>query len=66
MEKIIWYSPDVKKPLDMQQIVFKPLKDSDEHEGIYIESEDMYFVGLEDASDHFYFSWGIAFWRIKN
>jgi hypothetical protein len=67
MKKIIWYSPDVQKPLDRQKIVFKPITDSDKqnltYEGIYIESEDMYFVGFEDASDHFYFSWGIAFWR---
>jgi hypothetical protein len=70
MEKVIWYSPDVKKPLDGQKIAFKPITESDEqdltYEGLYIEKEDMYFVGFEDTSDGFFFSWGIAFWKNLN
>lgn len=67
MEKIIWYSPELKKPENLQKIAFKPIIESDEQdvtlEGLYIESEDMFFVGFEDSSDHFYYSWGIAFWK---
>ena len=67
MEKIIWYSIDVEKPKDMQKIEFKPITELDEqnvtYQGIYIEKEDMFFVGFEDTTENFYFSWGIAYWR---
>lgn len=70
MEKIIWYSPDLKKPIDGQKIAFKPIGQGDEqeitYEGLYIEKEDMFYVGYDDCSEWFFFSWDIAFWKKLN
>jgi hypothetical protein len=66
MEKIIWYSVDLELPLDGEKVTFKPIKndkkDSLEFHGIYIFSEDMFFIGFEDEGD-FLFSNQVAFWR---
>jgi hypothetical protein len=61
-----WFSPKEKKPTNFQKIAFVPVTESDEQslvwEGIYIESEDMFFVGSDDETDHFYFSRNIESW----
>lgn len=66
METKIWFSPKEKKPKNFQKIAFIPVTESDEQsfiwEGLYIETEDMYFVGFGDESDHFYFSSKIESW----
>ena len=66
MEKTIWYSPDVKKPYDNQVVAFKPITEQDEqdvtYEGIYIESDDLFFVGFNSTGD-FVHTQFCAFWR---
>jgi hypothetical protein len=48
-------------------VAFKPLLDDFDvdditYEGIYIKSEDMFFIGFEDEGD-FLFSFGVSFWK---
>lgn len=63
MKEIVWYSPEIK-PKDNQKIRFS-VKDNDLIlEGLYIESENMFFVGFENESDEFYFSWQIEKWCV--
>ena len=67
MEKTIWYSVEVKKPNNLAKVEWKLNTELDEqntnYQGLYIEQEDMFFVGFEDSSEEFYFSWGVAYWR---
>ena len=67
MEKVIWYSTEVQKPKDLQKIEWKLITPFDgihnDLQGIYIEKEDMFYVGFEDTSEDFYFSWAVAYWR---
>jgi hypothetical protein len=65
-----WIKPTEAKPKDGQKIEFKvnneKLKSNFSHsekKGLYIESEDMFFVGFENESDDFYFSWYVLCWR---
>jgi hypothetical protein len=61
MEKIIWYSPEVKKPYDQQKVVFRTSLGK-EFVGLFIEKEDMFFVGFEEQGD-FLFSQEVEFWK---
>jgi hypothetical protein len=61
MEKIIWYSPEVKKPFDQQKVVFRTSLGK-EFVGLFIEKEDMFFVGFEEQGD-FLFSREVEFWK---
>jgi hypothetical protein len=65
-----WIKITEGKPSNLQKIEFivnipcsdkKDVKDL--KKGLYLESEDMFFVGFEDESDEFYFSWSIESWR---
>lgn len=65
--QVKWYSVDAKRPEDGQKVAFKPLLDDFDvdditYEGIYIKSEDMFFIGFEDEGD-FLFSFGVSFWK---
>lgn len=66
METIKWYSPEVKKPYDNQVVEFKPTAEMDEqdvtYEGLYIESDDLFFIGFAERGD-FIHSPFVAFWR---
>ena len=66
METIKWYSVELQLPEDGQKVTFKPVDNNannslDIH-GIYIKSENMFFVGFEETGD-FYFASRIAFWK---
>jgi hypothetical protein len=67
MEKIIWYSVDLQLPQDGQKVTFKPTENNNannlEFDGIYIKSEDMFFIGFEETGD-FLFSSQVAFWKL--
>jgi hypothetical protein len=67
MEKIIWYSIEVQKPKNLQKIEWKLITPFEgihnDKQGIYIEKEDMFFVGFEDSSNEFYYSFAVAYWR---
>ena len=69
MEKIIWYSVDLKLHEDGQKVTFKPTENNNannlEFDGVYIKSEDMFFIGFENEGD-FYFSNRVAFWKQYN
>jgi hypothetical protein len=65
-----WIKIAEGKPKNLQEIQFKLKTDvlnstysNLVKNGLYIESEDMFFVGFEDESDEFYFSWSIEHWR---
>lgn len=62
MKKTIWYSTEVIKPKDEQKVLFKTT-DNKELAGIFIEAEDMFFVGFQDSGD-FYYSFDVEFWRV--
>jgi len=60
-EKKVWYQPTDCKPKDGEVIVFKD-DNNVEHHGIFIEKEDMFFIGYEDCGE-FRFSNQVEFWR---
>lgn len=57
----IWKSPKIK-PKDNQKVKFKPKNSEKIYEGLFIEQEDMFFVGFENQSQNFYFSQFIEKW----
>lgn len=61
MQVTVWHSPEIK-PHNNAKIRFK-LKDDDSiYEGLYIEQEDMFFVGFDNESEHFHFTWKVEKW----
>ena len=45
----------MERPKDNQHISFKDKK-GNEHEGIFIEDENMFFIGFEETGDFLYFA----------
>jgi len=65
--QVKWYSIDLIKPQDAQKVAFKPLLcdfDTDDitYEGMYIQKEDMFFIGNGETGD-FLFSFQVSFWK---
>ena len=65
--QVKWYSVDVNKPADGQKVAFKPVLgdfdiDDITYEGVYIEKEDMFFIGFGEDGD-FLFSFQVSFWK---
>jgi hypothetical protein len=61
-----WFSTELAKPKDQQKIKFKPIIDDTvcdniTYTGMYIEKEDMFFIGEENEGD-FLFSSQVLFW----
>lgn len=46
---------NMERPKDNQHISFKDKK-GNEHEGIFIEDENMFFIGFEETGDFLYFA----------
>jgi hypothetical protein len=57
-----WIDPKLQKPLNNQKILFATLDFKEINVGVYIEKEDMFFVGFRDESDHFYYSQYVNKW----
>lgn len=62
MKVEFWHSADIK-PQDNQKIRFKTYVSAQIYEGLFIEKEDMFFVGFGDKSDDFFFSFQIEKWQ---
>jgi hypothetical protein len=65
--QVKWYSIDLMKPQDGQKVAFKPVLgdfdiDDITYEGVYLLSEDMFFIGNEETGD-FLFSFQVSFWK---
>lgn len=41
------------RPQDNQKVLFTD-EEGNEHEGLYIEDEDMFFIGFDDTGDFLY------------
>ena len=58
METIKWYSVELQLPKNGQKVTFKPTENNNannlEFDGIYIKSEDMFFIGFEETGHFLY------------
>jgi hypothetical protein len=63
--KPTWLDPKKSKPAELQLVAFYATKDFNLpptiYEGVYIEKEDLFFIGFADSGD-FFFSRSIHRW----